>query len=244
MLYNEGQRRSYGRQTCHEVICQLTYPSILTINRDEPVDFQEAVRTAFPRYARTEDKNKVVNYHLISTDGARRLNLTRDFISLSSLRYPGWESFAGAFDRPLASFIRLYKPAYFSRIGLRYVNFVSRQRLGIEYTPWSELIAPAYASVLAEEDCPEEQVTQLSNDIILRPDAECTAHIHSGLARVQSNAPGAVQDNELKFVLDIDVYSSGTIDCTHAADLLNKLHRYASALYEGGITDTLRRAME
>ena len=244
MLYSDKPRRSYSTPTCHEVICQLTFPSILSINRDEPIDFQETVRGTFPRYARTEDKNKLVNYHLISSDGQSRLNLTRDFISLSALSYPGWESFAGAFDRPLASFIKLYNPAYFSRIGLRYINFISRQKLALEYTPWSELLAQPYASILAEEDCPENGVLQLSNDFILKPENEITAHVHSGLGRVKSNLPGAKEDPELKFILDIDVYVSGSIECTRAAELLNKLHSYASSIYEGAITDELRRAME
>ena len=45
---------------------------------------------------------------------------------------------------PLAKFIKIYRPAYFERVGLRYVNFISRDKLGLKNVMWKDLIAPAY----------------------------------------------------------------------------------------------------
>ena len=45
------------------------------------------------------------------------------------MAYPGWEAFGQHFDLPLAQFIRIYQPAFFQRIGLRYVNIFSRRAL-------------------------------------------------------------------------------------------------------------------
>lgn len=59
----------------------------------------------------------------------------------STLRYPGWEAFARQLDKPLASFIRIYHPSFFQRVGLRYVNIVSRSRLGLEDADWADLFA-------------------------------------------------------------------------------------------------------
>lgn len=52
----------------------------------------------------------VTNYHFLSEDGRWKLNLTKDFIALSTLYYPGWEEFARHLDQPLASFIRGFGP--------------------------------------------------------------------------------------------------------------------------------------
>ena len=173
MLYADNPRVHYDRPQLAEVICQLRFPAILSIGAKEPAEFQEAVRAIFPRYAakreqpapkitglgtpnaRLEQAQPITNYNFISADGKWKLNLTQNFISLSTVAYPGWEHFGQQLDLPLAQFIRIYKPAFFERIGLRYVNIFSRKALDLEGEPWRDLIAPAYLGVLAEEDVNE-----------------------------------------------------------------------------------------
>ena len=48
MLFSEYARYQYVRSPLVEVICQLRFPAILTINTKEPAEFQEAVRHDFP----------------------------------------------------------------------------------------------------------------------------------------------------------------------------------------------------
>ena len=54
MLFSDHPRTHYRNAPAHEVICQLRFPSILTINSVEPADFQEAIRAEFPQYARRQ----------------------------------------------------------------------------------------------------------------------------------------------------------------------------------------------
>ena len=63
MLFSDRPRTHYEKPLAHEVICQLRFPTILTINNTEPADFQEAVREDFPQYARRQDQlpPRVVN---------------------------------------------------------------------------------------------------------------------------------------------------------------------------------------
>ena len=262
MLFSDRPRSHYPNSPAHEVICQLRYPTILTINAVEPADFQEAIREDFPQYARRQDTTPpkvsglggpnprveqqpaVTNYHFLSADGKWKLNLTKDFIALSTLRYTGWEDFARHLDKPLAAFIKLYKPAYFQRVGIRYINLFSRRKLGLEDVPWAELFAPAYAGALAEPDLREEDCLALGTDLQLKLDNSCRAKIHAGLARIQNKAPNAPQDNELKFVLDMDLSMGGNIPCTMAAGALETLHIHGDRLFEGTVTDRLRQAME
>lgn len=89
MLFSDRPRAHYEKPLAHEVICQLRFPTILTINNTEPADFQEAVREDFPQYARRQDQlpprvvngkpepqAPVTNYHFLSQDGRWKLNLT------------------------------------------------------------------------------------------------------------------------------------------------------------------------
>ena len=53
-------------------------------------------------------------------------------------------------DKPLAAFIQLYKPAYFQRVGLRYVNHrLPHHASDLEDVSWRELFTPAYLGPLA-----------------------------------------------------------------------------------------------
>ena len=162
MLFGHYDRYQYAKSPLVEVICQLRFPTILSIGSQEPAAFQEAIRREFPRYAvrqeqpaprvvgaggpapKLEAQPPVTNYNFVSADGLWKLNLTKDFIALSTLGYHCWEDFAQRLDKPLASFIQLYQPAFFERIGLRYVNAVSRKALGLEDVPWVSLIQPAF----------------------------------------------------------------------------------------------------
>lgn len=261
MLFSDRPRSLYRNAPIHEVICQLRFPAILNINNVEPADFQEEIREEFPQYAKRQDVAQptvaglgtpnphveqlppISNYHFLSADGLWKLNLTQNFIALSTLHYPGWEAFARQLDKPLAEFIRIYKPSYFERIGLRYVNFFSRTKLGLEGTPWSELIAPAYAGALAEPDVREDQLVSCSAELVLKLDSSCLAKIHAGPGRIQNNAPGAPQDPELKYIYDMDLSMNGNTPCTLSAAALETLHGHSGRLFEGVLTERLRTAM-
>lgn len=258
MLFSDRPRAHYRNSPAHEVICQLRFPTILSINNVEPADFQEAIRDTFPQYARKQDQpapritgpNQVErqapisNYHFLSADGRWKLNVTRDFIALSTLSYPGWEEFARHLDKALAAFIQIYHPAYFQRVGLRYVNLFSRNKLGLEDAPWAELFHPAYAGALTEPDLREEDCLHYGTDLQLKLDNSCRGKIHAGLARLQNKAPGAPQDPELKFIFDMDLSMSGNVPCTMAAGALETLHIHGGRLFEGAITDRMRQALQ
>lgn len=262
MLYSDHPRVHYDKAQLAEVICQFRFPVILSIGAREPVDFQEAVRSMFPRYAVKKDQpapkitglgtpeakleqlKPVVNHNFISADGRWKLNLTNHFISLSTVAYPGWEEFGKHFDLPLAQFIRLYQPAFFERIGLRYMNIFSRKALELEEEPWRELIAAPYLGILAEEDVDERSARKCSVDVELSLDSTCHAKLHAGPGMVKKNIPNAPQDPEVKFILDMDLFMAGQLDPRMAAAGLETLHGHSTALFQGAITDRLHAAME
>lgn len=259
MLYSDNPRVHYDKAQLAEVICQLRFPTILSIGAKEPADFQDAVRGMFPRYAAKEERTVpkpalpgaapepsrvVVNHNFISADGRWKLNLTNGFISLSTVAYPGWESFGQHFDLPLAQFIRIYQPAFFERIGLRYVNIFSRRTLELDGEPWRELISPAYLGILAEEDVDESATRKCSVDVEMNLDSTCRVKVHAGPGMVKQNIPNAPNDPEVKFILDIDLYMSGQIDPRMAAGGLETLHGHSTPIFQGAITDRLHSALE
>lgn len=257
-MFSREDRCIYKSNQLAEVICQLRFPEILTISANAPVEFQEAIRRDFPQFSRrqenaaprltgtpghfsVENQPSTVNYQFVSADGKWRVNLTSKFISLSCANYHSWEEFAQKLDKPLAAFIKVYQPAYFERIGLRYLNFISRKALGLEGTPYSELIAPCYLGPLGEEDIQEAAVTRSSVDAEFAVRGGCRAKIHAGPGMVKKNGQ---PDKEVKFVFDQDLFMPGQVPVNLSAGALQTLHSQAWSLFRGAITDTLHDALE
>lgn len=256
-MFSHEQRCIYHKNQLGEVICQLRFPEILAIAANPPVEFQEAIRAAFPQYSAQQEapppklvgmpgnltfekQSPSVNHQFVSADGAWRINLTSKFISLACNRYTRWEDFAARLDGPLAAFIQVYKPAYFERIGLRYLNFISRKELELEGTPFAQLLAPCYLGILSEEDVNEAATTRSSVDAEMAIRGGCRVKIHAGPGMVKRSGQN---DPEIKFIFDQDLFLPGQLPVNLSTGALNTLHSQAYSIFRGAITQTLHDAM-
>lgn len=261
MLFSNENRCLYAHPVTHEVICQLRFPTILSIESREPADFQEEIRSRFPLYTKRRENGPatiiqrsgaapelqapqaVTNYHFVTEDHLWKLNLTKNFISLSTLRYTGWEDFAAVLDQTLAAFIRIYQPAFFERIGLRYRNIISRSALDLEDCAWRDLIHSAYLGALADEDVSAAMIKRMATDLELALSENCRARIHAEPTHLK--VPGTNNaEAEEKFLLDMDLSMLGNISAQLAAGALETLHSHSTRIFRGAITDTLHEAMK
>ena len=245
MLSHE-ERSILRKNQLAEVICQFRFPEILIIGTNPPAQFQELIRDVFPKYSvrkETSSPNQaeVINHQFSSADSRWRVNLTSKFISLSCHGYHCWEDFAQMLDKPLAAFIQTYKPAYFERIGLRYLNFISRKSLDLDDVPFKELIHPCYLGPMAEDDVIESTIRRCTVDAQFPLRGGCTLNIHAGPGMVKRNG---IANEELHFIFDQDLFMAGNIPMNATTGALNTLHRQAYSVFRGAITDTLFNAME
>ena len=256
MLFAQYERYQYARPPLVEVICQLRFPTILAIGAQEPAAFQEAVRRDFPQYAARQEQlppkvvrkgnaaalepqKPITNYTFVSQDGRWKLNLTQNFIALSTVGYQRWEDFATRLDQPLAQFIQIYQPAYFERIGLRYVNAVSRQRLGLEGQLWDDLIQSQYIGILGEPDVEESEIAKCSLEV----DTPLVGGYRMKLRTGPGLVGGGKTDKEVKFVLDADFSTAGKMTAEAVPEKLERMHRFAVCFFQGAITKELHEAM-
>ncbi len=257
-MFSRESRCRYRKNQLAEVICQFRFPEILSISNQDPVEFQEAIREEYPRFQRRQElpapkitgvpgslslQNQpvTINYQFATADNVWRVNLTGKFISLTCTNYYSWEDFAAHLDKPLAAFIQIYKPAYFDRVGLRYLNFISRRDLELEGTPYSRLMAPCYLGPLADEEIQEPMVARCGVDAELVLRGGCRVKLHAGPGVVKR---GGVSDREVKFVFDQDLFLPGQLPVNLSAGALHTLHSQADAIFRDAITDTLHEAME
>lgn len=257
-MFFDRDRYVYRKNQLLEVICQLRFPTILSISAREPADFQEAIRREFPQYKRlreqpapkltggpgsfrVEEGDQVTNYQFLSSDGRWKVNLTNSFIALATPQYTNWEDFAAKLDRILAQFIPIYEPAHFERVGLRFINAISRKALDLEGVPFRELIQPGYLGLLGEDDVQETQFARSGQDIEMQVSGGCRVKLHAGPGMVQR---GKIKDEEVKFILDLDIFMNGKLPMQQCAPALQTVHLQADRLFAGALTRRLHEAME
>ncbi|MBQ8768223.1 MAG: TIGR04255 family protein [Oscillospiraceae bacterium] len=257
-MFSQNARCIYRRNPLDKVICQLRFSEILSIETSLPAAFQEAIRDEFPQYAchketpapklvgtpgnlRMEKQPECNNYNFVSADGVWRVNLTSKFLSLACSRYTCWEDFARKLDKPLAAFIKIYKPAFFERLGLRYVNLISREAIELTDVPYRDLINACWLGPIAEDDVMETAVTRHTIDSEINIRGGCRVKIHAGPVLVSR---GGKTEPEPKFAFDQDLYMTGKIPVNYSAGSLETLHSQAYPIFRGAITDMLHEAME
>ncbi len=250
-MFSKHPRCIYENNQLSEVICQLRFPEILSISANAPAELQEEIRRDFPQYSVSQEvvpgtpgnqkPTFTPNYRFASENSAWRINLTSKFISLSCNRYRCWEEFAQNLDKPLAAFIKLYHPAYFERIGLRYLNFVSPKALQLTQTPFAELFQSCWLGPMSQEDVAPGDFSFCGIDTQFSIRGGCQVKIHAGPGMVKRNGK---QDPEKKFIFDMDLFMPGNVPVNLSAGALQTLHSQAFPIFRDAITDTLHEAME
>ena len=257
-MFSKEAHCKYRKNQLSDVICQLRFPQILSINANLPVEYQEAIREHYPKFSTSleavapkisgtpgnlqlENQPSTKNYQFTSLNGKWRVNLTSTFVSLACSQYTDWEEFARMLDIPLAAFIKIYKPACFERIGLRYLNFISRQALDIQDIPFEQLFTTPYLGLLSDPEVKEADTHRNGIDADISLPGGCRVKLHAGPGLVTQNG---LQQKEIKFIFDQDLYMTGNIPVNYSAGALQTLHAHAFPIFRGAITDTLHEAME
>lgn len=259
-MFSKTERVIYKHNPLAEVICQLRFPTILSIGAKDPADFQDAIRDVFPQYQRRADRlpvkvtpvpgqmpkveepKAVTNHQFMTADGHYRINLTQDFISLTCSQYDCWEEFARMMDKPLATFIELYHPAYFQRVGLRYLNAISRRDLDLEETPWRDLLEAPYLGMLAASSIEERSFGRCTQDVEMGLPGGCRMKLHVGPGLLKRGRDDS--DKEVKLIFDLDVSLSGNLPVKLSAAGMKTVHANAGFIFRDAITETLHDAMD
>lgn len=257
-MFSYEDRCIYRHSPLMEVICQLRFPAILRIDTQVPAQFQERICADYPQFTQRIENlpprpvnGKITpqgtqpNYQFLASDHRWKVNLTKSFISLSTTQYTRWEDFAKRLDKVLAAFIQQYQPAHFERVGLRFINSISRKALHLEQAQWRDLLQPAFLGLLSDPDVKETSVLGEGQRYDIAIAGGCRTKLQSAPAMMQRKLPGTQQSqSEAVYILDLDIYMNGQVKPPHAAASLQTAHLQADSIFRGAITPILHQAME
>jgi uncharacterized protein (TIGR04255 family) len=256
MAFPEVPRVIYEKNPLEEVICQLRYPTILKIDAESPVAYQEQIRADYPYYERKPafkfplglppDVAQMVvsnlsfggqdSHDFSSRDRFWDLKLNRDFIALTCRSYSRWEDFCQRLVGPFGALTAQYQPSFFTRIGLRYRNVIRPSRLQLQGHPWNELLQPWVSGVLGSSDAAGDVEIMGTTTLIRLPDEVGKTQVSFGLALDQTT-------NENVFIIDADFFTEQQTDASDVFKRLDAFHRQAGFLFHWCITDRLHEAM-
>jgi uncharacterized protein (TIGR04255 family) len=252
----EFERVIYKRNPLVEVVCQLRFPPILKISHQEPVEFQDEIRFKYPHFetAKAQFPSEILQivqqlglplqsdiaYSFKSEDQRWNLSITKDFIALTTSSYERYEQFKQRLEEALEIFEHIYKPSFYTRIGLRYQDLVIRSKLGIEDKNWSDLIAKHIASELHDPELSSSIQTIVKNLILKTENGQI--NLNHGLVTVKETQE---KSEEIAYLFDADFYTEQKIEGNRDVwNVLNQFNQSAGRLFRWSITDTLHNAMQ
>jgi len=259
MPFPETQRVVYKRNPLQKVICQLRFPPVLRIDSEVPSTFQEAIRDGFPLYnEKVEIQQETAvglqsqlppelikqltktsvnkNHEFSSEDGIWKINLTRTFHSISTSKYTRWEDFYGIFRPSVDALLDIYKPAFFTRIGLRYVDIFDRTKLALGDASWADLLKPGFIGLLSTAIGPDVKHSENVYEITLAD--------KRSMLRIATSFVQNAQTKEQCYMVDSDFYYPTRAKPEELPEKLEFLHSRATRLIQWIITDKLHKAME
>ena len=216
-----------------EVVCQVRFPPILRIAGEEPSEFQELIRVEFPivelehgllvRFPGPGVKSPPTaepqsrTFRFRTADEQTAISLAVDFFALSTNRYTHWENFALPLRLVDDSVQRVYKPAYATRIGLRFINRLTPENTGCgTLAEMFDLLRPELTS---------QSRSEAWNEVA---EMRCRLVLTDGPAKLTLGTGYGEDQRTPFFLLDFDYFEEGQLSLDN---LVERCTRYNEVIY-------------
>ena len=178
-----------------------------------------------------------VTYDFASEDEFWIVSLGKDSLALTCKKYERWEGFKRRLEGPLAALCTEYRPAFFSRIGLRYRNVIRRSALDLENANWASLLKPYLAGELSDPQV-SDSVLHLAREAVIRLSEK------GAVVRILHGFAEDDKSKEQLFLIDADFFVEQRTETKDAVNRLDYLKQQAGRLFRWCITDRLHDAMQ
>jgi uncharacterized protein (TIGR04255 family) len=211
-MFPDSGRVQFRQNPLQEVIVQLRFPRLLEIEAALPSGFQKQLA---PEYPILETRNTAVfslrsgeempapeqvriEYDFYDSERKSKIVLSSNFLAVSTTNYLSWSTFATHLRRGIEALLNEYEPAFFTRLGLRYVNVIDRRPLGLLNEDWTSLLRASIIGPLADSDL-GPKATQFN----------LAAQFEDGANKVVLRTSLAINDDtkDKCFVIDTDVFT-------------------------------------
>lgn len=259
MPFPESPRVFYKDNPLAEVICQLRFPIILRISTDQLASFQDRIRDDYPLYEPDEPMSKFpqlakeftafmeqlnlpkmpgeITHKFYNKDKSRHVAIAQNFLAIAESKYHDWNSFREEMTKVEQVIKELYNPSFYTRIGLRYQDIISRDKLGLNNEDWSTLLKPYIIAELGDERVSSSLESIQTRSVFQIPDIQG--------ARVNLNHGIIINatTDEKCYIIDADFFIEDKEGLNEPFTILDGFNKLAGRLFRWAITDKLHEAM-
>lgn len=258
MSFPESPRVVYEQNPLLEVICQLRFPTILSVQTRVPDEFQEDIRSEYSLYElrnpqadmppelkqlleRSSSEVHVAKVHdFISADGEWKVSLSQDFIALSTRAYKDWREFVGRLKPVVEALTRRYKPAHITRTGLRYQDLLRPSVLGMSGRPWSDFLGEAIRGEFGDQNL-GSAITERMVAFTASLGGQSSCQIKHGILDVEGDSSGT---SERCYLIDSDFFSSDRMEIDDVWDQLHEFNILAGRAFRWCISEEVHLALK
>lgn len=258
MPFPESSRVYYANNPLIEVVCQIRFPAILRITAGDVSDFQEKIREDYPLYELEEPSPGFTNmpkematlveqlmpktsgpraHKFLTRDRERFISLSQDFLALSETNYDKWGPFREEIKKAIHALSDVYEPAFFQRLGLRYIDAIYPTNLDLKEAKWSELLSPQILAELGDPDL-ANAIDQIRTQCVIK-----LSEIGDGQVKLTHGLAKDKVTSQQFYLIDADFSVENVEALEDAIRTLNEFNRLAGRLFRWAITDTLHEAM-
>lgn len=233
-------RPDYKSNPIFEVLCQITFDTILKIRSQEPSEFQDKIRKYFPKYQKgiVEDINLDSNFnnimqryvshiHIFSdANNDWEVTLTDSFLAIKlNAKYNKFDDFQERLKVVLDAFDEEYSPNGYLRLGLRYRNLISQKSL-------PDIAIDDVKSVISENIAQELKNAKINaleksfKKYFLFEHNNNKINLLCELLVVNGIFKNFRLDGDLAYIVDIDAYCDSGIEKN---DIIGKLNEFSSS---------------
>ena len=260
-MFPKSERVIYGRNPLVEVVCQFRFPTILRIREKQLADFQDMIQKDYPIYSPQEPSFEVSRQaprelttmidqmnipippefivHRFSTkDSQRFISLRDEFMALAEKKYERWESFREEIIKAEDALRKVYKPAFYSRVGLRYRDIISRHSLELTNIKWQDLLQKHIIAELGDKEV-SDAIRRIQTRVIIEIPDVPNGRIALNHGLIIPN--GSVEEC---YLIDADFSVERQEGVDEPFKILYEFNRMAGRLFRWAIKEKLYKAME
>lgn len=254
-MFPKSERVLYGRNPLAEVVCQFRFPTILRIREGQLAGFQDMIRKDYPVYSTQEPSfpkelvtivdqmnmpmpPELVIHRFSTKDSQRFISLRDEFMALAETKYERWESLREEIIKAESALRKVYEPAFYSRVGLRYRDIISRNRLELDSIKWQDLLQKHIIAELGDKEV-SDSIRRIQTRVIIEiPD------VPNGQIALNHGLIIPNGGNEECYLIDADFSVERKEGVDEPFKILEEFNRMAGRLFRWAITERLHKAME
>ena len=263
MLFSNTKRIVYKNPPLEYVVCQLRFPTIFEISKEDPTGFQEKLRVKFPLYEIQQqtgisiqmgapglttppivaDPSSLKNYGFLSLDRKMHVNLANNMIAITTEleTYKSWDNFRELLDNTISYFLEEFKPVIFNRIGLRFLNIFSKKEYGCTNLRWRDIIENSMLGVLADPDVKDDEIEVNNYSTLIPLGSKHKVVLNAGLGK---KTPNDCTESETVYVIDCDYFCDQQTQINDYSEVMETLHGYSTKFIHYFVRPEFKKYLE